>query len=390
MIRQSSRGSLSGSGVIARVVNGNLAASTLPGGIRRLVEELLGRIAWELQTRQKIQLDARLQEILDQVRGRREVPLDQLKAYALETKILAPSDEDGVGFVPPGSSPTGAPSIPAPHRPGFHRTRRHHGDARPPQPRPAVGGHPRAARRDDGFGRSADPADHRRQQHELRRARIPCRRCIHEAELAKGSRTAVQDDVIAQVLDSLVWRSTPMKESSASVRIRATESLALLKHPPSVPHLVSLAVERVRPTFTGQPTFELSGPAACRAAGAPVDADGGRGARQGQAAGKFGTPEGQALGALIDAWRKGIRRRCGSSTRPPASKVFRPSRCSRSARSAATRTAPTWPSRSSILTRPRIPSGRLPIAAAFRSRHRYARGSHANARDAGPARRRPT
>ena len=112
MIRQSNRGSLSRSGVIARVVNGNLAASTLPGGIRRLVEELLGRIAWELQTRQKIQLDApRLTEILDQVRGRREVPLDQLKAYALETKILAPSDEDGVRFRTPGSSPTGAPSI---------------------------------------------------------------------------------------------------------------------------------------------------------------------------------------------------------------------------------------------------------------------------------------
>ena len=57
LIRQSNRGMLSRSGVIARVVNGNLAASTLPGGIRRLVEELLGR-TWELQTRQKIQLDA--------------------------------------------------------------------------------------------------------------------------------------------------------------------------------------------------------------------------------------------------------------------------------------------------------------------------------------------
>ena len=53
-------------------------------------------------------------------------------------------------------------------------------------------------------------------------------RCIHEAKLAGRD---VGQRVISQVLDSLVWRSTPMKESSASVRIRATECLALLQGP---------------------------------------------------------------------------------------------------------------------------------------------------------------
>ena len=43
------------------------------------------------------------------------------------------------------------------------------------------------------------------------------------------------------------------------MRIRATESLGLLQHPASIPHLFSLALERVRPTGNGQPTFELSG-----------------------------------------------------------------------------------------------------------------------------------
>jgi hypothetical protein len=110
--------------------------------------------------------------------------------------------------------------------------------------------------------------------------------------------------VVAQVLDSLIWRSTPMKEWSASVRIRATESLALLKHPSSVPHLVSLAVERVRPTFTGQPTFELSG---LRHAALQVLLSMQTEAEahvRSHLAGKLGTAEGQALGALIDAWRK--------------------------------------------------------------------------------------
>ena len=307
LIRQSNRGALSRSGVIARVVNGNLAASTLPGGIRRLVEELLGRIAWELQTRQKVQLDAfRLYEILDQVRGRREVPLDQLKAYALETKILAPSDEDGVRFSYPGFQSYWC----AQH---LLRTGRDF-NGRLDDITATLGRRSRVRLWEDtlvllaGMMESADPLIRRivagssmsYGEHAFLAAR-----CIHEAELAKGSRQAVQQDVVAQVLDSLVWRSTPMKEWSASVRIRATESLALLKHPSSVPHLVSLAVERVRPTFTGQPTFELSG---LRHAALQVllsmQAEAEAHVRS-QAAGKFGTPEGQALAGLIEAWRKG-------------------------------------------------------------------------------------
>jgi len=81
-------------------------------------------------------------------------------------------------------------------------------------------------------------------------------RCIHEARLAGRE---VGERVVDQVLDSLVWRSTTMKESVSSVRVRATESLALLKNPASVPHLVSLVIGRVRPTPDGDPTFELSG-----------------------------------------------------------------------------------------------------------------------------------
>jgi len=68
---------------------------------------------------------------------------------------------------------------------------------------------------------------------------------------------------------------------------------------------VSLAVERVRPTFNGPPTFELSG---LRHAALQVLLSMQMEAEahvRSQAAGKFGTPAGQALGTLIDAWRKG-------------------------------------------------------------------------------------
>ena len=66
--------------------------------------------------------------------------------------------------------------------------------------------------------------------------------------------------VTTQVLDNLVWRSTPRKESSSAVRIRATEALSLLRDPVTIPHLFSIGAERVRPSSNGgRAEFELSG-----------------------------------------------------------------------------------------------------------------------------------
>ena len=103
LIRHANRSGLSRSGVIERIVTGNFAAANVPAGVRRIVNDLLGRMAWTLQTRQALRLDGgRVYEILDQVRGRREVQLEQLKTHALETKIVAAVDEDGVRFSYPG------------------------------------------------------------------------------------------------------------------------------------------------------------------------------------------------------------------------------------------------------------------------------------------------
>ena len=75
-------------GMQAKVAS-NLADASVPAGVRRLTTDALGHMAWELQSTQTSELDGgRAYEILDRARGRREVPLEQLKTHALNTAIV--------------------------------------------------------------------------------------------------------------------------------------------------------------------------------------------------------------------------------------------------------------------------------------------------------------
>ena len=103
LIRHAARGLPSRSMMIGRIVEENFAQADLPAGVRRLIDDLFGRLAWHLQSHQTLRIDGgHLYEMLDQVRGRREWQLEDLKAAALKTRILAPSDEDGARFCYPG------------------------------------------------------------------------------------------------------------------------------------------------------------------------------------------------------------------------------------------------------------------------------------------------
>jgi len=257
LIRYSNRGGLSRSGVIERIITGNFASANVPVGARRMVQDLLGRMAWALQTRQALRLDSgRIYEVLDQVRGRREVQLEQLKTHALDTKIVTAIDEDAIRFSYPGFQSYWC----AQYLVDSGSLYSHLDDITA-----SLGRRSRVRHWEDTLVLLAGMIDtpERLVSRILAGSSMShgeqvflAARCIHEAKLAGRD---VGKRVISQVLDSLVWRSTPMKESSASVRIRATECLALLQDPAIVPHLVSLAIEPVRPTLNGPPTFELSG-----------------------------------------------------------------------------------------------------------------------------------
>jgi hypothetical protein len=302
LLRQPHRCDLSRSGVIQRVVNANLASAGPPAGVRRILHDLLGRVAWHLQTRQSVHLEsAKLYELLDQVRGRREISLEQLKAHALETKLLSPCEEDGVRFSYPGFQSHWCAQYLLDSGRAFSA---HLNDITA-----TLGRRSRVRLWEDtlvllaGLMQCPDRLLSRilagstlsHGEHVFLAAR-----CVHEAKLADRP---VGDEIIEQVVDTLIWRSTPIRESRASVRVRAIESLAMLNRPETIPHLISLAVERVRPTFNGEPTFELSGlrHAALQALMMMQD-DVEQHVRSHPPA--PGTPY-QEMQAIVDAWREG-------------------------------------------------------------------------------------
>jgi hypothetical protein len=223
-----------------------------------MIHDLLGRVAWHLQTHQSVHLEgAKLYELLDHVRGRREIPLEQLKAHALETKLLSPSDEDGVRFSYPGFQSHWCAQFLLDSGNAFSA---HLNDITA-----TLGRRSRVRLWEDtlvllaGLMQCPDRLLSRilagstlsHGEHAFLAAR-----CIHEAKLANRT---VRDDIIEQVVDTLIWRSTPIRESRAAMRARAIESLAMLHRPETIPHLISLAIGRVRPTLSGGPAFELSG-----------------------------------------------------------------------------------------------------------------------------------
>lgn len=85
-------------------------------------------------------------------------------------------------------------------------------------------------------------------------------RCLHEARLAKKDPAFLGDSTIVRsVISSLVHRSHPQSGQSVNARKRAVRHLAPLRDRSAVPHLVSLAVKRVRTGRHGKMEFDFSG-----------------------------------------------------------------------------------------------------------------------------------
>lgn len=89
-------------------------------------------------------------------------------------------------------------------------------------------------------------------------------RCVHEARGAQRSRgvekgTRIEPSIVDQIVDTLVWRSRPDNARSTATRQKAIKTLALLEDERVIPYLVSLATQRVRRNWEGMPAFDYSG-----------------------------------------------------------------------------------------------------------------------------------
>ena len=69
-------------------------------------------------------------------------------------------------------------------------------------------------------------------------------------------------ETVRQIVDSLVWRARDVEGRPYDDRRKAVEHLGKMRHPDAVPHLIKIAVDRVRtggPTNAGSARFEYAG-----------------------------------------------------------------------------------------------------------------------------------
>jgi hypothetical protein len=83
-------------------------------------------------------------------------------------------------------------------------------------------------------------------------------RCLQEARQA-GSSVDCDNPMERSIISTLIYRSHPRSLRSVSARKKAIHFLGPLKDPKAVPHLISLALRKVRPDAKGKLTYDYSG-----------------------------------------------------------------------------------------------------------------------------------
>jgi hypothetical protein len=258
LMRQAGRKVLSRTSIVSRIVDNNLLNVGGGPGAVRMVSDALGRIAWTMQTTQSPWISGgQLYEILGEVRGQREISLNELRQAALGTSLVCQCDEDSLRFAYPGFQSywcaqylmgLGSGLWPALDDITATLGRRSRVQLWEDTLMLLCGllDEPDQLLRRIAAGSSVQEGQ------QLFLASI----CIQEARL--NGRT-ISDEVICHVQDGLVWRSTAAKERDPGVRIRAIECLGLLGGVGAIPHLFGLAFEPIRRDRGQEAAFEFSG-----------------------------------------------------------------------------------------------------------------------------------
>ncbi|MDM0112263.1 CHAT domain-containing protein [Variovorax sp. J22R133] len=249
--------------ILGRFVREALARLEGAGGARNRAEQGLSRMAWRMQATRQVSLsDAEVYKILAEVRGNRDFQLQQfLEGILKESGLLVWSGTEGVSFAYRGLQ--------------WHYCAKYL-DALPPAEHDrhleditaTLGRLSRAYWWDVTLvvlaGLTDNPDLLVRQilagsaLTEGEQVFIAAR-CVHEARGAQRFRTPVKDDVVDQIVDTLVWRSRHENARSTATRLKAIRTLGLLADVRVIPYLVSLATQKVRWNWERQRAYDYSG-----------------------------------------------------------------------------------------------------------------------------------
>lgn len=268
--------------IFERIVREGLARLEGSAGVRSRAEQVLGRMAWRMQSAYQTNLtDADVYAIMAEVRGNRDFQLQQfLDEILRKSGLLVWSGADGVSFAYPWLQryycAKHLTSLPAQEA---ERCLVAITDT--------LGRLNRLRWWEDtlvllaGLSKAPGPLFEKmlagslltegeqvfvaaRCMHEVKGARKKMER---ETALISGTRgnetrralQEVDPEVVDKIVDTLVWRSRQENVRSTAARRKAIEMLSLLEETRVIPHLVSLAIHRVRRSWQGRREYDHSG-----------------------------------------------------------------------------------------------------------------------------------
>lgn len=246
--------------VLDRFVREGMSRVGGPPGMRSRAEEALNRLAWRMQGQREVVLEgSEVYRILAEARGNREFPLEDFLAEIQKSRLLLNNGDEGASFAYAGLQ-------------SFFCARflnqSTQWERQLEDITATLGRVTRMRWWEDtlvllsGMTDSADvllrmilagSALTEGEQVFL------AARCLHEARRAGRAKPGeIGQDVVDQIVDTLMWRSNPQSARSVSVRRKAIEALSLLQETRVVGHLFSLALEKVRLDSQGGFCFDYS------------------------------------------------------------------------------------------------------------------------------------
>lgn len=248
-------------GVLERFVRNGLAKTGAFAGVRERAEEALGKLAWQMQFTRTIRLEGvEVFSILAGVRRNREFSLEEFLAEILKSDLLVRSGEEGVRFAYPGLQSYYC----ARHLMSCDDRERCLEDITA-----SLGRVSRVRWWEDtmailaGLSTSAGSLLRKilagsglREGEQV----FLAARCLHEARRSgRTPASAIGQDVVDQIVDTLLWRSHSQNVRAVALRRKSIEALAILAEKRVVPHLLSLAIDQVRVDWSGNGSYDLSG-----------------------------------------------------------------------------------------------------------------------------------
>ncbi len=264
MIDQADRGVLGNTRakILQRVADERIAQVTGPVGLRARVEDVLCKLAWDMYAGRMTSLAGTdVFELLMRMRGNRDYSLVDFRSQLINPcRIMAPGDEDGLRFAYPG------------FRSYFCALYIYR---KPPAERERILEEITAT-----LGRRARAqlweevllilAGLWSETNTLLRMILSgvalgdgdqtyiAARCLHEAKQAFPS-GSLDDPVVRSIVSALIYRSQPRSLRSVSARKKAIQFLGPLQEPRTLPHLISIALKKIRPDAKGKLTYDFSG-----------------------------------------------------------------------------------------------------------------------------------